>query len=69
MHRCDCSNFREMAARNSERVIDVAWGQPKAAAVASAVYPVDVRSATATPAPPLLPPADREGSKALRVVP
>ncbi|KAA9172556.1 bifunctional (p)ppGpp synthetase/guanosine-3',5'-bis(diphosphate) 3'-pyrophosphohydrolase [Delftia sp. BR1] len=42
VHRCDCSNFREMAARNSERVIDVAWGQPKAAAVASAVYPVDV---------------------------
>ncbi|KAI5933756.1 Serine/threonine-protein phosphatase with EF-hands 1 [Manis javanica] len=30
----DCSNFREMAARNSERVIDVAWGQPKAATVA-----------------------------------
>ncbi len=42
VHRSDCSNFREMAARNSERVIDVAWGQPKAATVASAVYPVDV---------------------------
>jgi len=41
VHRCDCSNFREMAARNSERVIDVAWGTPKAA-VGAAVYPVDV---------------------------
>ena len=42
VHRSDCSNFREMAARNAERVIDVAWGVPKAATVASAVYPVDV---------------------------
>ena len=41
VHRADCSNFREMAARNEERVIDVAWGTPKAAAT-SAVYPVDV---------------------------
>ncbi|MEG3000279.1 MAG: bifunctional (p)ppGpp synthetase/guanosine-3',5'-bis(diphosphate) 3'-pyrophosphohydrolase [Comamonas sp.] len=41
VHRSDCSNFREMAARYEERVIDVAWGQPKAAAT-SAVYPVDV---------------------------
>ncbi len=42
VHRSDCSNFREMAARNAERVIDVAWGVPKPANVASAVYPVDV---------------------------
>jgi GTP pyrophosphokinase len=42
VHRADCSNFREMAARSAERVIDVAWGLPKAAAVGSAVYPVDV---------------------------
>ncbi|MBS7779893.1 bifunctional (p)ppGpp synthetase/guanosine-3',5'-bis(diphosphate) 3'-pyrophosphohydrolase [Acidovorax sp. CCYZU-2555] len=41
VHRHDCSNFREMAARNGERVIDVAWGTPKAA-VGAAVYPVDV---------------------------
>jgi len=41
VHRADCSNFREMAARNIERVIDVEWGTPKAAATA-AVYPVDV---------------------------
>lgn len=41
VHRSDCSNFREMAARYEERVIDVAWGLPKAAATA-AVYPVDV---------------------------
>lgn len=42
VHRADCSNFREMAARNAERVIEVAWGRPKAAAAPSAVYPVDV---------------------------
>ncbi len=45
VHRHDCSNFREMAARNSERVIDVAWGKPKlasGAAAGSVVYPVDV---------------------------
>ncbi len=41
VHRRDCSNFREMQVRSAERVIDVAWGQPKAT-VASAVYPVDV---------------------------
>ena len=41
VHRSDCSNFREMAARNQERVIDVTWGVPKAAKL-SAVYPVDV---------------------------
>ncbi|WP_424953346.1 RelA/SpoT family protein [Comamonas aquatica] len=41
VHRSDCSNFREMAARNEERVIDVAWGMPKAEKQA-AVYPVDV---------------------------
>ncbi len=26
VHRADCSNFREMAARSAERVIDVEWG-------------------------------------------
>ena len=41
IHRADCSNFREMAVRNAERVIEVEWGAPKAAAAAS-VYPVDV---------------------------
>jgi len=40
VHRRDCSNFREMAARNGERVIDVEWGIPKADS--GAVYPVDV---------------------------
>jgi GTP pyrophosphokinase len=38
IHRTDCSNFRELAARAAERVIDVEWGRPKSAAV----YPVDV---------------------------
>jgi len=40
VHRADCSNFREMAARNGERVIAVGWGVPKSRDVA--VYPVDV---------------------------
>jgi len=45
VHRADCSNFREMAAQNGERVIEVAWGRPKtsaALAAQAAVYPVDV---------------------------
>ena len=41
VHRADCSNFREMAARNGERVIEVEWGTPKQS-VSAAVYPVDV---------------------------
>ena len=40
IHRVDCSNFREMAARNGERVIDVEWGKPRGDG--GAVYPVDV---------------------------
>ncbi len=40
VHRADCSNFREIAARNGERVIPVAWGMPKSSEMA--VYPVDV---------------------------
>ncbi len=40
VHRADCSNLREMMAKNGERVIDVEWGITKA--VAGAVYPVDV---------------------------
>jgi GTP pyrophosphokinase len=40
IHRVDCSNFREMAARNGERVIEVEWGRPRSDA--AAVYPVDV---------------------------
>ncbi len=43
VHRADCSNFREMAAKSGERVIDVDWGLPKASAADKpAVYPVDV---------------------------
>ena len=40
VHRADCSNFRELAARHEERVIDVAWGnntRPE-----REVYPMDV---------------------------
>jgi GTP pyrophosphokinase len=40
IHRRDCANFREMAARGPERVIEVEWGAAKAEA--GAVYPVDV---------------------------
>jgi GTP pyrophosphokinase len=40
IHRADCSNFREMAARSPEREIEVDWGLP--AASAGSVYPVDV---------------------------
>ncbi|MGP1629902.1 MAG: RelA/SpoT family protein [Giesbergeria sp.] len=41
IHRADCSNFREMAARSEERVIEVEWDVPKTSSTAS-VYPVDV---------------------------
>ncbi|MES2941203.1 MAG: bifunctional (p)ppGpp synthetase/guanosine-3',5'-bis(diphosphate) 3'-pyrophosphohydrolase [Pseudomonadota bacterium] len=40
IHRRDCSSFRDMVARNPERVIDVQWGTPKKEE--GAVYPVDV---------------------------
>ncbi len=42
VHRSDCRNFREMAARSSERVIEVQWGAPAASTARAAVYPVDV---------------------------
>ena len=40
VHRTDCSNLREMVTKNGERVIEVEWGQSKAAH--APVYPVDV---------------------------
>ena len=40
IHRQDCSNFRELAARHGERVIEVRWGEHKGAN--ASVYPVDV---------------------------
>ncbi len=40
IHRQDCSNFRELAARHGERVIEVRWGENKGAN--PSVYPVDV---------------------------
>ena len=40
IHRADCSNLREMAARNGERVIEVEWGAERKEG--AAVYPVDV---------------------------
>ncbi len=42
VHRADCRNFHEMAARNAERVIDVQWGKPQRQTPGAAVYPVDV---------------------------
>jgi GTP pyrophosphokinase len=41
IHRQDCSNFRELATRTPERIIDVRWGERKAGPDA-AVYPVDI---------------------------
>ncbi|MDP1535536.1 MAG: TGS domain-containing protein, partial [Rubrivivax sp.] len=40
IHRSGCSNFRHMAERYAERVIDVEWGQRDAER--PAVYPLDV---------------------------
>ncbi len=40
IHRSDCSNWRQIAARNPERVIEVQWGRPRADG--QAIYPVDV---------------------------
>jgi GTP pyrophosphokinase len=40
IHRADCSNFRQMALRNGERVIEVDWGKSKQSQ--AQVYPVDV---------------------------
>ena len=46
IHRVECINFRNMAARNPERVIDTqwdgAWGA-ESGAESAAVYPVDLR--------------------------
>jgi GTP pyrophosphokinase len=49
IHRADCINFRQMAARTPERVISVAWGAPRGDK--PALYPVDV----------LVEAADRQG--------
>lgn len=40
IHRADCSNFRMMAGREAERVIDVEWGEQRAGE--ASVYAVDV---------------------------
>ena len=40
VHRKDCSNLKEMVARNGERLIEVEWGV--AQAVSGSVFPVDV---------------------------
>ncbi len=40
IHRQDCSNLRELAARHAERVIEVRWGEQKG--TDASVYPVDV---------------------------
>ncbi|MBK0393633.1 RelA/SpoT family protein [Ramlibacter algicola] len=40
IHRTDCSNFREIASRDPQRVIEVEWGRPGGGD--GAVYPVDV---------------------------
>ena len=40
VHRSDCSNFRELVARDAARVIEVEWSAPRVEG--GAVYPVDV---------------------------
>jgi GTP pyrophosphokinase len=40
VHRGDCSNFRELAARSPERVIEVEWGRAQPGH--GAAFPVDV---------------------------
>ncbi len=40
IHRADCGNFRQMALRTGDRVIEVDWGQ--SASAQALVYPVDV---------------------------
>ncbi|GAB3766555.1 bifunctional (p)ppGpp synthetase/guanosine-3',5'-bis(diphosphate) 3'-pyrophosphohydrolase [Ramlibacter monticola] len=40
IHRRDCANFRELAGRDPERVIEVEWGRPKGGE--PLVYPVDI---------------------------
>ncbi len=54
VHRTDCSNFRQMAACNHERVIDVAWGasNPSADSKASCL-PVDVAVQSQRPPRPV----------------
>jgi len=44
IHRSTCPNFRHMAERDSERVIEVAWGEgtQRASASREALYPLDV---------------------------
>ncbi|MDP2826709.1 MAG: bifunctional (p)ppGpp synthetase/guanosine-3',5'-bis(diphosphate) 3'-pyrophosphohydrolase [Sulfuritalea sp.] len=45
IHRVDCINFRNMAARNPERVIGTQWGEgwgEQSGAQSGAVYPVDL---------------------------
>jgi len=37
IHRVDCSNFRNMSARNPERLIGAEWGEG-----AEALYPTDI---------------------------
>lgn len=40
IHRADCANFRELAARSADRVIPVAWGGE--VTVQESRYPVDI---------------------------
>ena len=42
IHRGDCSDFRELARRSPERVIEVDWGASQGGVERQPVYPVDV---------------------------
>ncbi len=43
IHRHDCANLRQLLAKDADRGVEVAWGQPKASAAGGApTYAVDV---------------------------
>ena len=42
VHRSDCANFRQLAARHLERIIEVQWGEAPPVMGRAPVYPVNV---------------------------
>ena len=42
VHRSDCANFRQLAARHPERIIEVQWGEAPPVMGRAPVYPVNV---------------------------
>lgn len=42
IHRSDCRDFRHVAFKHPERVVEAAWGESDTAAQVSDVYPIDI---------------------------